>query len=100
MGNTKTHWVLEIIRYLRDTSGRLFSANLKELQLPLGTRIQDGSQEFATIICCICTDGIRKKNQTFFFLFLPETSRKVVESGYLRLKKINIPLFFFLIKLS
>jgi len=40
--------------------------------------------------------NIRKKNQTFFFLFLPETSRKVVESGCLRLKKSNIPLLFFL----
>jgi len=36
---------------------------------------------------------IRKKNQTFFFLFLSETSRKVVESGCLRLKKSNIPYY-------
>jgi len=57
MGNTQTRRVLEIIRHPRDTSGRLFPANLKELQLPPGTCIQDGSHEFATVICCICADG-------------------------------------------
>src|SRR5258705_566948 len=57
MGNTQTRRVLEIIRHPRDASGRLFPADLKELQLPPGTRVQDGSREVATVICCICADG-------------------------------------------
>lgn len=57
MGNSQSRRVIEIIRHPRDQSGRLFPADLVELQLPPGTRIQDGSREFATVICCICADG-------------------------------------------
>ena len=57
MGNTRSQRVLNIFRHPRDLNGRLFPADLKELQLPSGARIQDGSREFATAICCICADG-------------------------------------------
>ena len=57
MGNSQSRRVIEIIRHPWDQSGRLFPADLVELQLPPGTRIQDGSREFATVICCICADG-------------------------------------------
>jgi len=57
MGNTQTRQVLEIVRHPRDASGRLFPADLRELRLPSGARVQDGSREFATVICCICADG-------------------------------------------
>jgi hypothetical protein len=49
--------VIDIIRHPRNTSGRRFPVDLKELHLPPGTRIQDGSREFSTVICCICADG-------------------------------------------
>jgi hypothetical protein len=57
MGNTQSQRVLDIIRHPRTSDGRLFPADLKELQLPPGVRIQDGSREFATVLCCICADG-------------------------------------------
>ena len=57
MGNIQSRRVLTIIRHPRDVSGRLFPADLKELQLPTGTRVQDGCREFVTVICCICADG-------------------------------------------
>ena len=43
MGNTQSRWVMEIIRRKRAT----IPADLKELQLPPGTRIQD---EFVPVI--------------------------------------------------
>ena len=57
MANTQSRRVLEIIRHPRSADGRLFPADMKDLQLPPGTRVQDGSREFATVICCICADG-------------------------------------------
>src|SRR5436190_20582710 len=57
MGNAQSRWVVDIIRHPRDLKGRLFPADLKELNLPSGIRVQDGSREFATAICCICADG-------------------------------------------
>jgi hypothetical protein len=57
MGNAQLRRVIEIIRHPRDQHGRLFPADLQVIQLPPGTRVQDGSREFTTIICCICADG-------------------------------------------
>jgi len=57
MGNTQSQRVLDIIRHPRTSDSRLFPADLKELQLPSGVRIQDGSREFATVLCCVCADG-------------------------------------------
>ena len=50
MGNIQSRRVLNIIRHPRDVSGRLFPADLKELQLPPGTRVQDGCREFVTVV--------------------------------------------------
>jgi hypothetical protein len=57
MGNTQSQRVLDIIRHPRSSDGRLFPADLEELLLPSGVRVQDGSREFATVLCCICADG-------------------------------------------
>jgi len=58
MGNIQSQWVvLDVIRHPRNTKGCLFPPNLKKLQIPTGSQIQDGSQEFVTVICCICADG-------------------------------------------
>jgi len=57
MGNIQSQRVLDVIRHPRNTIGRVFPPNLKELHIPTGSRIQDGSQEFVTVICCICADG-------------------------------------------
>ena len=59
MGHAQSRRVIEIIRHPRDGSGRLFPADLSELNLRTGKgqTLQDGSREFATVICCICADG-------------------------------------------
>lgn len=57
MGNIQSQRVLDVIWHPRNTKGRPFPPDLKEFQLPTATRIQDGSREFATMICCICADG-------------------------------------------
>ena len=60
MGHTQSRRVIEIIRHPRDENGRLFPADLPELNLHIGKgqTLQDGSREFATVICCICAaDG-------------------------------------------
>jgi len=57
MGNTQSRQVLEAIRHPRSVNGQLFPADMKDLRLPPGTCVQDRSREFATAICCICTDG-------------------------------------------
>ena len=49
--------VIEIIRHPRDENGRLFPADLPELNLRGGQKLQDGSRQFATAVCCICADG-------------------------------------------
>ena len=62
MGHARSRHVIEIIRHPRDRNGRIFPADLPELNLRGGQTLQDGSREFATAICCICVDG------TFFGL--------------------------------
>ena len=59
MGHALSRHVIEIIRHPRDENGRLFPADLPELNLRTGKgqTLQDGSREFATVICCICADG-------------------------------------------
>ena len=59
MGHAQSRRVIEIIRHPRDDNGRLFPADLPELNLRpgKGQTLQDGSREFATVICCICADG-------------------------------------------
>ena len=59
MGHAQSRRVIEIIRHSRDDKGRLFPADLPELNLRpgKGQTLQDGSREFATVICCICADG-------------------------------------------
>ena len=46
-----------IIRHPRTSDSRLFPADLRKLQLPSDVRVQDGSREFATVLCCIYADG-------------------------------------------
>ena len=59
MGHAQSRRVVEIIRHRRDENERLFPADLPELNLHTGKRqtLQDGSREFATVTCLICTDG-------------------------------------------
>ena len=57
MGHAQSRRVIEIIRHPRDEDGRLFLADLPELSWRSGQTLQDGSREFATVICCICADG-------------------------------------------
>ena len=57
MGHVQSRRVIEIIRHPRDEDGRLFLADLPELSWRSGQTLQDGSREFATVICCICADG-------------------------------------------
>ena len=59
MGHAQSRRVLEIIRHPRDQDGRLFPADLPELNLRTGKgqTLQDGLREFATAICCIRADG-------------------------------------------
>jgi len=51
MGNIQSQLVFVIIGHPRSTDRYLFLADMKDLQLPYGTRVQDGSYEFATVIC-------------------------------------------------
>ena len=62
MGHVQSRRVFEIIRHPWDKSGRLFPADLTELNLPKGQTVQDGSREFATAICCVCADGSDRKS--------------------------------------
>ena len=57
MGHAQSQRVIEIIRHPRDKNGRIFPADLPELNLRGGQTLQDGSREFATAICCVCADG-------------------------------------------
>ena len=57
MGHAQSRRVIKIIRQPRDEDGRLFPADLPELNLRSGQTLQDGSRELATVICCICADG-------------------------------------------
>ena len=57
MGNAQSRRIIDIVRHPRNLKGRLFPADLKDLNLPPKVRIQDGSREFTTVICCICADG-------------------------------------------
>lgn len=57
MGNAQSRRIIDIVRHPRDLKGPLFPADLKDLNLPPKVRIQDGSREFTTVICCICADG-------------------------------------------
>ena len=57
MGHAQSRRVIEIISHPRDRNGRIFPADFPELNLRGGQTLQDGSQEFATAICCICVDG-------------------------------------------
>ena len=57
MGNAQSRRIIEIVRHPCDLKGRLFPADLKDLNLPPKARVQDGSREFATVICCIRDDG-------------------------------------------
>ena len=54
MGHAQSRRVVGIIRHPRDKNGRLFPADLPELNLRKGQTVQDGSREFATAICCLC----------------------------------------------
>ena len=54
MGHAQSRRVIEIIRHPRDCNGRIFPADLPELNLRGGQTLQGGSREFATAICYIC----------------------------------------------
>ena len=58
MSHAQSRRVIEIIYHPRDKNGRIFPADLRELNLRAGGRaLRGGSREFATVICCICADG-------------------------------------------
>ena len=76
MGHAISRCIVQIIGPPRDKNGGLFSADLPELNLRKDEAVQNGSWEFATVICCICTDG------TFLDLAVIFKAKKLQDSWF------------------